>query len=51
LAKELTGGEDGTKVERNRDGWVEVVGSWLTWPRSIILVNGWTILERNEKLG
>ena len=27
LAKELTGGEDGTKVERNRDGWVEVVGS------------------------
>ncbi|KAI4612541.1 hypothetical protein J4E80_007275 [Alternaria sp. BMP 0032] len=27
LAKELTAGEDGSKVERNREGWVEVVAS------------------------
>jgi COMPASS component SPP1 len=27
LAKELTAGEDGRKVERNREGWVEVIGS------------------------
>ncbi|KAH6875084.1 hypothetical protein BKA58DRAFT_356317 [Alternaria rosae] len=27
LAKELTAGEDGSKVERNREGWVEVLAS------------------------